>query len=292
MLGTMPALLFAWFAFAVKPDHVLSSQFATIAKSINGRVGAAALIIESGESAAYHGSEHFPIESVCKLPIGMAVVKDIDRGDLTFDEKIRVLPADLVPPAMHSPLRDAHPHGAEISVRQLLEYAIQQSDGTASDVLLRLAGGTGTVTAFARSLGATGFSIEETENAIGRSDEAGYRNWATPEASMALLKALYEARGISLASRTLLLEMLSTSSTSTKRIQGLLPAGTIVAHKTGTSGTYHGQTRGTNDIGLVTLPDGRHLAIAVYLADSRADEPTREATIAKIAKAAWDRWAH
>jgi hypothetical protein len=39
---------------------------------------------------------------------------------------------------------------------------------------------------------------------------------------------------------------------------------------------------------LVTLPDGRKLAIAMFVTDSRADEGTREAVIARIAKAAYE----
>jgi beta-lactamase class A len=62
----------------------------------------------------------------------------------------------------------------------------------------------------------------------------------------------------------------------------------VVAHKTGTSGTSAGLTRATNDIGLVTLPNGRHMAIAVFVSDSPADTDTREAVIARIARAAWD----
>ena len=65
----------------------------------------------------------------------------------------------------------------------------------------------------------------------------------------------------------------------------------IVAHKTGTGGTQNGVTSATNDIGLIDLPKGRHLAIAVFVSDSPADEKTREAVIAKIAKAVWDKWA-
>src|SRR5215469_13557678 len=75
-----------------------------------------------------------------------------------------------------------------------------------------------------------------------------------------------------------------------RRIKGQLPAGTVVAHKTGTGGTRDGITSATNDIGIITLPDGRHLAVAVFVSDSAADDTTREALIARIAKAAWD-WA-
>ena len=280
-----------WLAFAIKPDLALNAQFAQISKTIQGRVGVSALLIETGESASLHGSEHFPMESVCKLPIAMAILSDVDKGDLTLEEKVRVLRADLVPPAVHSPLRDQHPHGTEVTVRELLQFTIQQSDGTASDALLRLAGGPRRMAPFTRSMAGPGISIEETENAMGRSDKAGYHNWATPDASVAVLKTLQEGSRLSAASRALLLEMLTTTSTSTHRIQGLLPPGTTVAHKTGTSGTYHGLTRGTNDIGLVTMPNGRHLAIAVFVADATADEAAREGIIAQIAKAAWDRWS-
>ncbi len=76
-----------------------------------------------------------------------------------------------------------------------------------------------------------------------------------------------------------------------RRIPGLLPAGTRVAHKTGTSRTLGGLTRATNDVGIVLLPDARHLAVAVFVADSQADEATREGVIARVARAAWDRWS-
>ena len=59
-------------------------------------------------------------------------------------------------------------------------------------------------------------------------------------------------------------------------------------HKPGTSGMDHGLAAATNDIGLITLPDGRRLAIAVFVTDSTADDATRDAVIARIARAAYD----
>jgi beta-lactamase class A len=81
---------------------------------------------------------------------------------------------------------------------------------------------------------------------------------------------------------------MTESTTGPQRLKGLLPVGTNVAHKTGTSGTEKGITAATNDIGIITLPNGKHLAIAVFVSDSPADEATREGTTAKIAKAVWD----
>ena len=75
------------------------------------------------------------------------------------------------------------------------------------------------------------------------------------------------------------------------RLKGELPAGAAVAHKTGTSGTHDGLTRATNDVGILTLPDGRHALVAVYVSDSPAPLSVREGVIAKIARAVWDCWS-
>jgi beta-lactamase class A len=104
------------------------------------------------------------------------------------------------------------------------------------------------------------------------------------------LRAVQEGRGLSASSRALLLQFMTQCATGPHRLKGLLPADTQVAHKTGTSGTVAGVTAATNDVGLITLPDGRHLAIAVFVSDSPADETTREAVIAKMSLAAWT-WA-
>jgi beta-lactamase class A len=79
-----------------------------------------------------------------------------------------------------------------------------------------------------------------------------------------------------------------TSDLRTKRLEGDLPSGTRVAHKSGTSGVDNGVAHATNDIGLVPLPDRRRIAIAVFVTDSTADEATREQVIARIARAVYD----
>ena len=79
---------------------------------------------------------------------------------------------------------------------------------------------------------------------------------------------------------------MTAGKTGTSRIKGLLPTGTVVAHKMGSSGTMNGLTRATNDVGLVLLPDGRHLAVVVFVSDTKASEAAQEAVIAKAARTA------
>ena len=105
---------------------------------------------------------------------------------------------------------------------------------------------------------------------------------ATPDAMAGLLCALQAGKGLSASSRRLLLGLMTTSKTGTDRIKGLLPTGTVVAHKMGSSGTVNGLTRATNDVGLVLLPDGRHLVVVVFVSATKANEATRDAVIAKF----------
>jgi beta-lactamase class A len=276
---------------ACTPEQ-LRERMEEIAKETGGPVGAAAVIIEGGRVASFNGERRFPMQSVYKLPIGMAVLRAVDEGRLRLVQKVNVRREDLVPERLHSPLRDNNPQGGDFTLRELIRLMISESDGTASDVLLNLAGGPEKVKAYLRRLGVEGVSVETTERAMAQGDEqVQYRNSATPESMLVLLRALQEGRGLSRASRNLLLDFMLKSTPGPRRLKGMLPAGTPVAHKTGTSNTIEGVTRATNDVGIITLPDGRHMAVAVFVSDTKADADVREGVIARIARAAWDCWA-
>lgn len=276
------------------PAHSLDSlgeQFAHISSTAEGKVGACAMLLETGESASFHGGQRFPMQSVYKFPIGMAVLHEVDRGTLRLDQTVAVAKLDLAPAGLHSPIRDQHPGGITLSLRELLRFMVAESDGTASDVLLRLAGGPERVTSYLRGLAVSGVTVATSERDMARGALVQYRNWATPDQMVALLRAFQTGAGLAAPSRDLLLQFMTETGTGPHRLKGRLPPGSIVAHKTGTSGTSNGLTRATNDAGIITLLDGRHLAVAVFVSDSKATEAVREGVIAEIARAAWDHWA-
>ena len=144
------------------------------------------------------------------------------------------------------------------------------------------------VTAYLREIGEQDIVVATSEKAMSTGPRIQYRNWATPEAAVRVLRMLHEGRGVSPAGRRLLLDWMTETDTGPRRIRGLLPQGTAVAHKTGSSGTADGLTRATNDIGIITLSDGGHLAVAVFVSDSPAPEDAREGVIAAIPRAAVD----
>jgi beta-lactamase class A len=267
-------------------DSSLNNEVKEIAAQANGRVGVFALVLETGETlASLNPRDHFPMQSVYKLPISMAVMQTVEAGKIKLADKVVISQSEFIGGAAHTPIRDKFPKGTSLTVEELLRYALVESDGTASDVLMRLAGGPAAVQTYLSGLGIKEMIVLDTEQAFTQDHALQFRNYATPEAAVALLRALHERQGMSEASQALLLKLMTESTTGPKRLKGLLPAGTPVAHKTGTSGTEKGITAATNDIGIITLPKGKHLAIAIFVADSPADETTREGVIAKIAKA-------
>jgi len=265
----------------------LRDRIEQISQAAQGRVGVKATVLETGESVALNGNQQFPMQSVYKFPIAMAVLAQVDRGKLKLDHKIRVEASDVL---QGSRILDEKSQGMEFSLAELLKYMVSESDNTASDVLLRQVGEPRIVTEYLRGLGVNNIVVANTEKELGQDTAVQYRNYATPDATVVLLRAFHEGKGLSKSSQALLLQLMTETTTGPKRIKGLLPDGTVVAHKTGTSSTVNGVTAATNDVGLVTLPNGRHLAIAVFVSDSGANDAVHEGVIAKVALAAWDEW--
>ncbi len=288
---TMNAVLVAALLLAGAPQNLtehLTEKWRGISVEARGRVGVAAEIIESGDAAESNGAEHFPMQSVYKLPISMTVLQLVDDGKLTLDKIVEVRVADMVPAEKRSPLRDQFPGGTRKTIRELIRYALVESDGTASDILLREAGGPAAVMKYLQSQGVGDLIVAHTEMQL--TWKTQYEDWCTPRAAVKLLMNLQNGIGISDASRALVLIDMQESKTGAMRIMNLMPKGTVVADKTGSSGMQDGRAAATNDIGLVTLPDGRHMAIAIFVLDSEAADAVRDSAIARIARGAWDAW--
>ena len=96
------------------------------------------------------------------------------------------------------------------------------------------------------------------------------------------LLAIDSEKALSPESREFLLDSMSRTRTGNERLKGLLPKGTPVAHKTGTLGGV------ANDVGYVTLPDGRRLAIAVFTKSSTTPMADWDRAIAEVTRTLYD----
>jgi len=282
-------LLFPQFS---KAQDSLKNQIIQIAKQSKGIVGVSILGIETRDTLNYNGNSRLVMHSVMKVPIAMTVLNLVDKGKYKLDQKMKVGKGDMHPNTW-SPLRDKYPDGAEITLSELLGYMVSRSDNNACDFLLKKLGGTQTVMDYLQSLGIKGINIVASEGDMAKAWEVQYTNWCKPAEVVRLLDLFYSGKALSKNSNDFLLKIMTETTTGPKRLKGLLPADAVVAHKTGTSGTNdEGLTPATNDVGIITLPNGKHLAIAVFVCNSKADDATRELVIAQIAKAAWDVYGH
>jgi beta-lactamase class A len=291
-LFTLFALL-TLFASPALAQQPLRQQIRTIAADAHGKVSVACSLPGSSLNCDLNPKAHPPMQSVFKLPLALAILHQVELGKLSLDQSVRFLPEDRFLPHAYSPLQDKYPDaGVDVPLSELLRLAVSLSDNVAADILLRLAGGPvavdgpSAVNDYIASLGIAGFHLQDGEHALHRDGALQYRNWFEPAGAVQLLRRISDNPPLTPQHSDLLLSWME--STRTVRLKGDLPNGTRVAHKSGTSDVDNGVAHATNDIGLITLPDGRRLAIAVFVTDSTADEATREKVIARIARAAYD----
>jgi beta-lactamase class A len=281
-------------ALRAQSETALQRQERAIAADAKGKVQVACSLPGTALDCDLDAHAHPPMQSVFKLPVAIYILHEVEQGKLSLDQPIRFLPSDLFVPHEFSPLQDKYPEAnVDVPLRELLAGAVSLSDNAAADILVRLAGGPDLsvgcriVNDYIASLGVQGFHLEDGEHSLQRDVTAQYRNWWEPAGAVQLLRRIADRSPLTPEHTALLVSWMEAGST-TKRLKGDLPEGTRVAHKSGTSGVTNGLAHATNDIGLIMLPDGRQLAIAVFVTDSTADEATREKTIARIGRAAYD----
>ena len=257
-------------------------------------IGVTAIHLESGRRIEVRGNERFPMGSVYKFPIALEVLRQVDAGVLSLDRKVTIQPSEFAPG--WSPIRDrAKGKPVTMTVGALIESMASVSDNTASDALLRLAGGPAAVSRRMTQLGFGTIRIDRSETEMAKDLRApggvaryaaDPRDTTTPNAMADLLAAFWKGRdGLSKASHAQLVEHMTKTKTGARRIKLALPAGAVLIHKTGTMpGT-------TNDVGIIVSPDGRdHIAIAVFTKASKTeDEKPAETDIAAIARNVYSR---
>jgi beta-lactamase class A len=260
-----------------------------IIRSSEGNVGVAIMGLEDNDTLTSNGNRHFPMQSVYKFPLALAVLNQVDKGKLSLNQKIYIKKKHLHPDTW-SPLREKYPNGnIDITLNELLSYTVSQSDNNGCDILFGLLGGTKKVEAYIHSLGIKGIAIAATEEQMHKDWEVQFTNWSEPIAMLSLLDIFFRRKNLSNSNSDFLLKIMTETSTGPNRIKGLLPTGTIVAHKTGSSGTNEkGIAAATNDVGIVTLPNNKHFAIVIFISNSTENDEIRDRVIAKITKAAWD----
>lgn len=276
-----------------------------------GVAGVAARDMQSGREVFLNADQRFPMASTYKIPIAIALLSKIDAGELSLTDMVEIDDDEWV----YSQVIAANfiHAGVALSVANLLEVMITHSDNTATDVCLRLVGGPAEVNRRLAELGVGDISVDRSTadllrdfygiepgrknlaeiGRIARADparviasdpkfEADPLDKSTPRAMLNLLTSLYQGKALSKESTEFLLGAMARTKTMPDRLGGLLPNNTPIAHKTGTVGGV------VNDVGYITLPDGRRFAIAVFTRGSNTPPSDRERAVAEIARILYD----
>jgi beta-lactamase class A len=304
--------------FSCGVSDALYEALGRITRRVGGDMGIAAIHIETGARVSFNGDRRFPMASVSKIPMAIEFLRRVDEGRYRLRDTLVLPITDFR--AGYSPLASwSGGRPVRVTVDSLFRLMLEVSDNTATDVILRMAGGPERVTRRLREIGIDDVDVDRSEartfaDLVGIPDtvpetelyryshfrlrdrlpdearrEARLRygqdprDTATPEGMALLMAQVWNGAGLSSESRERLLTAMEESRSGPRRIKGLLPRSTPVAHKTGT------MAGAVNDVGIVTLPgEAGHLALAVFVNTLYRTTWRRERTIAQASRALFD----
>ncbi|WP_217602290.1 class A beta-lactamase, subclass A2 [Chitinophaga sp. GbtcB8] len=292
LLRVFILLIFTAFSYTTHAQlPALRQKMEAIIAGKQAHIGISMLAIEDKDTLSINAAHHYPMQSVFKFHLALLVLHKADQGKLSLTQRIHIKQASLAKKSW-SPLRDEHTAPEfDLTIKELLSYTVSQSDNNGCDILFGLVGGPAALNNYIHTLGVKDINIVANEAQMHAAWDVQYNNWTTPIAATQLLQKFQAGKILSENSKTLLWQLMATGVKS-NRLKGLLPADTDVAHKSGTSDTNEQHlTAAFNDIGIITLPNGKHIAMAVFVSDSKEDDATNQRIISEIAKAAWDHYS-
>lgn len=251
------------------------ARLAQLEQGAGGRLGVFALNTANGAQIGYRANERFPFCSTFKVILIGAILARSAQAAGLMQQRIRYAQSDVV----HYSAVTAEHVGDGMTVAELCAAAIQRSDNTAANLLIRLLGGPEAVTAYARLIGNPVFRLDRLETSLNDAVPGDPRDTATPAAMVRSLQTLTLGEALPPAQRTQLLDWLRGNQMGSKRIGAALPAGWTSGDKTGT-GDY-----GTaNDLGLIWPPSRPPIVLGIYHTQAQQDAKARDDVIAAAAR--------
>lgn len=258
--------IFLWLlAFTAQPAAARTSpsllalehQLSSLLANKSSDVGIAALDLRTGEMVSIKGDEPFPMASTVKIAVAAIYLAQVEHGRRSLDDRI----------------------GGQ-KARNLMERMIIRSDNYATDLLLKDIGGPRALQEWIEDNRLANMRVDRTIAQLLRAkrDLWDIRDSSTPKAMVELLRRIDKGELLRPQSRSYLLDLMRRCATGKNRLKGLLPTGTQIEHKTGTLNGY------ISDVGIITMPDGRRVAIAAF-ARGGSDRPR---TIAQAARTIYD----
>lgn len=262
----------------------LQNELTSFVESKYARIGIA-VIINGKDTVSVNGSKDFPMMSVFKFPLALAVAKWVDANEMSISDSIAFGPKALIKDT-YSPMLKKYGMGLhKMSFKELLEWALIESDNNAADLLLKRVGGTACATTLLKDVaGELDITIDASELDMHQDPYTSYLNRSTPLA----MATLFDRFDTEIKNRSKsfsdIAVMLEQCRTGVERLAApFMSTNAVVGHKTGTGfPTSEGRISAINDCGYIHLPNGTRYTIAVFVADSAYDMTETSKIIADI----------
>lgn len=252
------------------------TRLAAVEARYGGRLGVSALDTGTGARISHRGAERFALCSTFKWTLAAAVLSRVDRGTLSLDTKVPYGPADLLE---YAPVTRARAEEGVLDVATLCAAAVEVSDNTAANLLLRLVGGPAGLTEFLRALGDPETRLDRDEPSLNTNLEADPRDTTTPDAMVATMHTLLVGEALGADSRARLLEWMIAATTGKERLRGGWPPAWRAGDKTGTC-----ENGATNDVAIAWPPGRAPILVAAYFTGSPRSPGERNAALAEAAR--------
>ncbi|MEO6432377.1 MAG: serine hydrolase [Sphingomicrobium sp.] len=237
--------------------QAIEQQLQGLVSTKSADVGIAAIDLATGENINVKGNTPFPMASTMKIAVAASYLAQVDHGRRSLGDSI-----------------------GKSTARAQLERMMIHSDNAATDRLIHNLGGPKAIQDFLDFHRVSGMRVDRNIAQLLKDprDLWDRRDSSTPLAMAQFLRRLDREAILSPSSRAVLFDMMRRCETGKNRMKALLPADAQVQHKTGTLNGY------TSDVGYISLPDGRRVALAIF-ARGGADRPR---TIAEAARTLYD----
>jgi beta-lactamase class A len=267
-----------------------AGQFSALEKNTGGRLGVFALDTGTGASVSYRADERFAMCSTFKLIAVAAVLSRVDQGQEHLERRIAYSRADIF---AYAPVALEHLKDGSMTVGALCGAAIEWSDNTAANLLLKTIGGPQGFTSYARAIGDQVTTLDRNEPALNSALPGDPRDTTTPRAMAADMQRLVLSDALSSRSRATLAQWLVNSKTGAARLRAGLPPSWTVGDKTGTGGPNNaaGDSNTRNDVAVVWPEQGAPLVVAAYLTGSVLAAASGDAALAKVGQIVAAHWS-
>src|SRR5688500_6881212 len=105
-------------------EQELERRLKVLSERAQGTVGLSVVHIETGKMISINGKSQLPLYSVFKLPLAIAVLKDVEENRLRLDQKVHVTPEEIVPGAPETTALWKNP--IEATMSKPMEYSNQR----------------------------------------------------------------------------------------------------------------------------------------------------------------------